>query len=126
MYVSEWAMLTKALLPLPDKWHGLTDVAKRYRQRHVDLIVNPSVRETFRKRAKIVGMIRRHLDDTGYLEIETPTLQNQQGGADAKPFETYHNALDMPLKLRIATELHLKRLVVGGFEVGAAVAAAAR
>lgn len=114
--VREYALLTKALLPLPDKWHGLTDVAKRYRQRYVDLIVNPQVRDTFRKRALITAAIRRYLDEQGFIEIETPVLQSEAGGADARPFVTYHNTLDMPLYLRIATELHLKRLVVGGFE----------
>ncbi|WOD38645.1 lysine--tRNA ligase [Nodosilinea sp. E11] len=114
--VQEYAMLTKALLPLPDKWHGLTDVAKRYRQRYVDLIVNPTVRDTFRKRALITSGIRRYLEDRGFLEIETPVLQSEAGGAEARPFTTYHNTLEMDLYLRIATELHLKRLVVGGFE----------
>lgn len=114
--VQEYAMLTKALLPLPDKWHGLTDVAKRYRQRYVDLIVNPTVRDTFRKRALITTGIRRYLEDRGFLEIETPVLQTEAGGAEARPFTTYHNTLEMDLYLRIATELHLKRLVVGGFE----------
>ena len=116
IYVSEYAMLTKSLLPLPDKWHGLTDTEKRYRQRYVDLIVNPSVRETFRRRAKITAAIRRYLDDRGFIEIETPVLQGEAGGADARPFMTYHNTLQMDLYLRIATELHLKRLIVGGFE----------
>jgi lysyl-tRNA synthetase class 2 len=114
--VQTYALLTKALLPLPDKWHGLTDVAKRYRQRYVDLIVNPQVRETFRKRALITAFIRRYFEDRGFLEIETPVLQGEAGGAEARPFVTYHNTLDMPLYLRIATELHLKRLIVGGFE----------
>ncbi len=114
--VKQYAMLTKSLLPLPDKFHGLTDVAKRYRQRYVDLIVNPEVRDTFRKRAKITAAIRRHLDELGYLEVETPVLQSEPGGAEARPFVTYHNTLDMELYLRIATELHLKRMVVGGFE----------
>ena len=114
--VQTYALLTKALLPLPDKWHGLTDVAKRYRQRYVDLIVNPQVRETFRKRALITAFIRRYFEDQGFLEIETPVLQGEAGGAEARPFVTYHNTLDMPLYLRIATELHLKRLIVGGFE----------
>jgi lysyl-tRNA synthetase class 2 len=114
--VQNYALLTKALLPLPDKWHGLTDVAKRYRQRYVDLIVNPQVRETFRKRAQITAFIRRYFEDQGFLEIETPVLQGEAGGAEARPFVTYHNTLDMPLYLRIATELHLKRLIVGGFE----------
>ena len=106
----------KALLPLPDKFKGFTDVSKRYRQRHLDLIVNPEVRATFRTRAKITSWIRRYLDERGFLEIETPTLNSNPGGADAKPFETYHNALDLDLTLRIATELHLKRLIVGGFD----------
>ncbi len=114
--VSEYTMLTKSLLPLPDKWHGLTDVAKRYRQRYVDLIVNPEVRDTFRKRSLITAGIRRYLEDLGFIEIETPVLQSEAGGADARPFNTYHNTLEMPLYLRIATELHLKRLIVGGFE----------
>lgn len=114
--VQEYALLTKALLPLPDKWHGLTDVAKRYRQRYVDLIVNPDVRETFRKRALITTAMRRFFEDRGFLEIETPVLQGEAGGAEARPFMTYHNTLDMQLYLRIATELHLKRLIVGGFE----------
>lgn len=114
--VSEYAILTKSLLPLPDKWHGLTDIAKRYRQRYVDLFINPDVRESFRRRAKITAAIRHYLEDQGFLEIETPVLQVEAGGAEARPFTTYHNTLDMPLYLRIATELHLKRLVVGGFE----------
>lgn len=114
--VQTYALLTKSLLPLPDKWHGLTDVAKRYRQRYVDLIVNPEVRDTFRKRALITAAIRRFFEDRGFLEIETPVLQGEAGGAEARPFITHHNALDMPLFLRIATELHLKRLIVGGFE----------
>jgi lysyl-tRNA synthetase class 2 len=116
VYVSRYTILTKSLLPLPDKWHGLTDTEKRYRQRYVDLIVNPDVRETFRRRAKIIAGIRRYLEDQGFIEIETPVLQNEAGGADARPFITYHNTLDMELYLRIATELPLKRLIVGGFE----------
>ncbi len=114
--VTVWSMLTKALQPLPDKWHGLADVEKRYRQRYLDLIVSPDTRETFRRRALAVSAMRRWLDERDFLEIETPVLQSQPGGADARPFETHHNALDLPLTLRIATELHLKRLVVGGFE----------
>jgi lysyl-tRNA synthetase class 2 len=94
----------------------LTDVAKRYRQRYVDLIVNPEVRETFRRRALITASIRRYLDQQGFIEIETPVLQTEAGGAEARPFVTYHNTLEMDLYLRIATELHLKRLIVGGFE----------
>ena len=114
--VAEWTMLTNSLQPLPDKWHGLADVEKRYRQRYLDLIVTPQSRETFRRRALTVSAIRRWLDDREFLEIDTPVLQSQPGGADARPFETHHNALDLQLTLRIATELHLKRLVVGGFE----------
>ncbi|ELS00900.1 lysyl-tRNA synthetase (class II) [Xenococcus sp. PCC 7305] len=116
IYVSEYAILTKSLLPLPDKWHGLTDTEKRYRQRYVDLIVNPQVRQTFRYRAQITAGIRRYLETRDFLEIETPVLQGEAGGAEARPFVTYHNTLEMDLYLRIATELHLKRLIVGGFE----------
>ncbi|MBE9115249.1 lysine--tRNA ligase [Lusitaniella coriacea LEGE 07157] len=116
VYVSDYTILTKSLLPLPDKWHGLTDTEKRYRQRYIDLIVNPEVRETFRRRAKITAAIRRYLDERDFIEIETPVLQTEAGGADARPFITYHNTLQMDLYLRIATELHLKRLIVGGFE----------
>lgn len=115
VYAKEWEMLTKSAAPLPDKWHGLTDISKRYRNRHLDLIVNPDVRDTFRKRAVITSTLRRELDAMGFLEIETPVLHSQSGGAEAKPFETYHNTMDMDLTLRIATELHLKRLIIGGF-----------
>jgi hypothetical protein len=115
LYAREWTMLTKSALPLPDKYHGLTDISKRYRNRHLDLIVNPSVRDTFYKRARITSSLRRQLDAKGFLEIETPVLHTQPGGAEAKPFETYHNTMDMALTLRIATELHLKRLIIGGF-----------
>jgi lysyl-tRNA synthetase class 2 len=114
--VTDWVMLSKALQPLPDKWHGLADVEKRYRQRYLDLIVSPHTRETFRRRARLVSAMRRWLDERGFLEIETPVLQTEAGGADARPFATHHHTLDLPLTLRIATELHLKRLVVGGFE----------
>ncbi|MFN5193607.1 MAG: lysine--tRNA ligase [Cyanobacteriota bacterium] len=114
--LTDWRMLSKALQPLPDKWHGLADVEKRYRQRYLDLIVSPHTRETFRRRARMVSAMRRWLDARGFLEIETPVLNSEAGGADARPFTTHHNALDLPLYLRIATELHLKRLVVGGFE----------
>ncbi|MEB3322395.1 MAG: lysine--tRNA ligase [Synechococcaceae cyanobacterium] len=114
--VTDWRMLSKSLQPLPDKWHGLADVEKRYRQRYLDLVVSPHTRETFRRRALLVSSLRRWLDERGFLEIETPVLQTEAGGADARPFATHHNALDLPLTLRIATELHLKRLVVGGFE----------
>lgn len=116
VYVNRYTILTKSLLPLPSQWYGLTDTEKRYRQRYVDLIVNPTVRETFRRRAKITAGIRRYLEEQGFLEIETPVLQTEAGGADARPFITYHNTLEMDLYLRIATELPLKRLVVGGFE----------
>ncbi|AFY53949.1 lysyl-tRNA synthetase (class II) [Rivularia sp. PCC 7116] len=116
VYVKQYSVLTKSLLPLPDKWHGLTDITKRYRQRYVDLIVNPDVRQTFRRRALITAGIRRYLDERGFIEIETPVMQGEAGGADARPFITYHNTLEMQLYLRIATELHLKRLIVGGFE----------
>jgi lysyl-tRNA synthetase class 2 len=114
--VTSWTMLSKSLQPLPDKWHGLADIEKRYRQRYLDLIVSSQTRETFRRRAVLVSTMRRWLDGRGFLEIETPVLQTEAGGADARPFTTHHNALDLPLTLRIATELHLKRLVVGGFE----------
>ena len=114
--VESFEMLTKSLLPLPDKFKGLTDVETRYRQRYVDLIASPEVRDTFRTRAAIVSGIRRFLDDRAFMEMETPVLESRAGGADAKPFNTFHNALGMELTLRIATELHLKRLVVGGFE----------
>lgn len=114
--VSTYTILTKSLLPLPDKWHGLTDTEKRYRQRYIDLIINPQVRQTFRRRAQITASIRRYLDEKGFIEIETPVLQGEAGGAEARPFVTYHNTLEMDLYLRIATELHLKRLIVGGFE----------
>ena len=114
--VKTYEILTKSLLPLPDKWHGLTDREKRYRQRYIDLIVNPSTRETFRCRSKVISSIRKFLEERGFLEIETPVLQSEAGGADARPFITHHNTLNMDLYLRIATELHLKRLIVGGFE----------
>ncbi len=109
-------MITKSLRPLPEKFHGLTDVETRYRQRYVDLIVNPEVRDTFRKRVEIIRLIREFLTNRGFLEVETPMMQPVPGGATARPFKTYHNALGMDLYLRIAPELYLKRLLVGGFE----------
>ncbi|KAL9459011.1 hypothetical protein AB3S75_007828 [Citrus x aurantiifolia] len=114
--VNSFVVLTKSLLPLPDKYHGLTDVDKRYRQRYVDMISNPEVADVFRKRAKIVSEIRKTVESLGFVEVETPVLQGAAGGAEARPFVTYHNSLGRDLYLRIATELHLKRMLVGGFE----------
>jgi lysyl-tRNA synthetase, class II len=114
--VTAYEILGKSLQPLPDSWHGFTDVEARYRHRYVDMLMNPDVRETFRKRSQIVAKMRHFLDERDYLEIDTPVLQVEAGGADARPFVTHHNALDLELYLRIATELHLKRLIVGGFE----------
>lgn len=114
--MEEAQLLTKALRPLPDKYHGLADQEMRYRQRYVDLIVNPESREVFRVRSAVVSRIRRFLDERGFMEVETPMLHPIPGGAAAKPFVTHHNALDMGMYLRIAPELYLKRLTVGGFE----------
>ena len=114
--VEDFDLLSKSLRPLPEKFHGLQDVDIRYRQRYLDLIMNPEVRDTFRKRTKIIQSIRTYLDDRDYLEVETPVLSTIAGGAAARPFVTHHNALDIDLYLRIATELNLKRLVIGGFD----------
>lgn len=114
--VESFVLLSKSLRPLPEKWHGLKDVELRYRQRYVDLIINPDVRKTFIIRSKIIQAMRRYLDERGFLEVETPIMTPLAGGAAARPFITHHNALDIDLYLRIATELYLKRLIVGGFE----------
>lgn len=112
----EFHLLTKSLRPLPEKYHGLKDVEQRYRQRYLDLITNMDSRETFVLRSKIIQSMRKYLDDHGFLEVETPMLHGIPGGAAARPFETHHNALDIPLYMRIAIELHLKRLIIGGME----------
>jgi lysyl-tRNA synthetase class 2 len=112
LYMKNFEILTKSLLPLPDKYHGLTDVDKRYRQRYVDMIANPEVADVFRTRAKVVSEIRKTMESFGFIEVETPVLQGAAGGAEARPFITYHNSLQRDLYLRIATELHLKRMLV--------------
>jgi len=114
--VHSFQLLTKALRPLPEKWHGLKDIEIRYRQRYVDLIANPEVRQVFRARTKIITAIRKLFDEREFIEVETPMLQEVPGGGHARPFLTHHNSLDRDLYMRIALELHLKRLLVGGFE----------
>jgi len=116
VYVRSYQLLTKTLHPLPEKWHGLRDVETRYRRRYLDLIANEEVRSIFRTRTRVVTAMRRFLDDQGFIEVETPSLQPIYGGAMARPFTTHHNALDMTLYLRISDELYLKRLIVGGFD----------
>jgi len=114
--VGDFTLLAKSLRPLPEKWHGLSDVDKRYRQRYLDLISNPEAKETFKVRSQVIAAIRQFLDQQGFLEVETPVLQPSAGGALARPFVTHHHALDQDFYLRIATELHLKRLIIGGFD----------
>lgn len=109
-------LLSKAMMPLPEKWHGLVDTETRYRQRYLDLISNPEVKKNFETRSRFISLLRRDLDNRGFLEVETPVLQSQAGGANARPFVTHHEALSEDLYLRIATELHLKRLIIGGFD----------
>ena len=114
--VEDWELLAKSLRPPPEKHHGLTDVETRHRQRELDLIANPETRDRFMLRARIIAAVRRYLDEQHFVEVETPVLQAIYGGALARPFTTHHNALDRELYLRIATELYLKRLIVGGLE----------
>jgi lysyl-tRNA synthetase class 2 len=114
--VEDYVLLSKALRPLPEKWHGLKDIEIRYRQRYLDLIANTEVRDNFRKRTEIIRLMRAFLDDNGFVEVETPVLQSIYGGAAANPFKTYYSALEQDMFLRIADELYLKRLIVGGFE----------
>lgn len=116
IHVDEFRLLSKAIRPLPEKWHGLTDVETRYRQRHLDLITNPNVKELFYRRSRIIQTMRKFMEERDFLEVETPMMQMRAGGAVARPFKTYHNALGMELYLRIAPELYLKRLITGGME----------
>jgi lysyl-tRNA synthetase class 2 len=116
VFVTDFRLISKSLRPLPDKWHGLSDIEERYRQRYVDLLVNKEIRKIFQIRSQIISFLRRFLDRDGFIEVETPVLQPLYGGASAKPFITHHEALDSDMYLRIATELYLKRLIVGGYE----------
>ncbi len=116
VHAKKISLLSKSLLPLPEKWHGLKDQDMRYRQRYVDLIVNPEVKDTFIKRSQIIKEVRNYLDNLGYIEVDTPVLHTLEIGASARPFVTHHNTLDIEMYLRIETELYLKRLIVGGFE----------
>ena len=116
VHATKIELLSKSLLPLPEKWHGLKDTDTRYRQRYVDLICNPDVKDTFVKRSQILKEIRNYLDNLGYIEVDTPVLHTLEIGASARPFVTHHNALDIDMYLRIETELYLKRLIVGGFD----------
>ncbi|MBQ9197952.1 MAG: lysine--tRNA ligase [Clostridia bacterium] len=116
VHTTGWTLLAKCLKPLPEKFHGLTDTDLRYRQRYLDMVVNPEVRDTFRKRSQIISALRAFLESRGFMEVETPVLHTQAGGAAARPFITHHNTLDIDMYLRIALELHLKRLIVGGFD----------
>jgi len=116
LHVHKFKILTKAIAPLPEKYHGLSDIEARYRQRYLDLIMNKDVKDVMKTRSKIVSLVRRFFEDKGFLEVETPMLHTVVGGANAKPFFTHHNALDIDMNLRIAPELYLKRLIVGGFE----------
>jgi len=116
LLIKEYVLLTKTLLPLPEKWHGLVDIETRFRKRYLDLIANPKVKKIFKKRSLIIKLIREFFDQHGFIEVETPILQPIPGGANARPFVTHHNALDIDLYLRIAPELYLKRLIIGGFE----------
>ena len=116
VFATTISLLSKSIRPLPNEWHGLTDVEERYRQRYVDLAINPEVKKVFETRSKVISYLRNYLDKEGFIEVETPVLQPLYGGASAKPFVTHHNALDVDLYLRIAVELYLKRLIVGGFE----------
>jgi len=116
IHATEITLLSKSLQPLPEKFHGLTNTDARYRQRYIDLIMNPDAKDTFIKRSRIISSIRRYLDGQGFMEVETPMLVSNAGGAAARPFETHFNALDEDFRLRISLELYLKRLIVGGLE----------